>query len=191
MVRRKIFIQVVLACMLCCLGLTTEAAPAVKTKSSGIDFLFVITLKKAFFKQVSGREYLLTVPLGKVGSVLAFSNRPVRTAFSINPKKFSKLIHIGKAVYANDPPNISLVFDKNAVSNVAFQVESYNLTKTAVKYTLKKLGKTKVPSYYQGNMVVFVDSSFSSAGQWAQGLVNKFWGDSVVGDIDDDSFDDF
>lgn len=130
---------------------------AEKPGKKPINLMFSIGLKNAAFKHVSGLQYELNTPKDGVASIIAFSDRPTRVAFSIKPSRFFQLTHIGSSAYANNPPNISLVFDKNQIPDAVFQVKSYRITKKAVTYSLWLVGSRKPPNHYQGKMVIFVD----------------------------------
>jgi hypothetical protein len=160
-----------------------EAKPASTVAHQKMEFLLTITLKQASFKQVQGNQYALIVPKDKVDQILIFSDRPNKVAFSVNPDEFSKLVHIGPEVYKNDPPNVSLVFDKNQMKTAAFAIQGYQMGSDSVTYQLKLLGNhTKLLPSYQGQMVLFVDGC--DFFNWLTGWEQSGASDSSIDDDD-------
>jgi hypothetical protein len=156
---RKLALPLILLSLL--LG-TNATASAQASNSKKAKILLTITTKKAKLSRIAGRKFKLVIYRNNVSSILAFSDRPTRLAFSIKPKNLAKITLLSKELISNDPPNVSLVFDQASIPDAAFEVQSAQVTDKAIRIRLKLLTHAKVPTHYQGKLIVFVDSFWNS-----------------------------
>lgn len=127
-----------------------------------VDLLFTIESKHGSLVHLKGDQYELALPLKEIKSVLAFSDRPDRIAFKMNPAKFAKLIHSGKNNFDMDPPNLVVSWGDHKYPAAAYQITGHRQMDGYLLYSLTKLNQKKIatrggPVHQQGKVAVFID----------------------------------
>lgn len=85
-------------------------------KTKPVEWLYVITSKKADITKNDKAQYELTLDHAHIERVLAFSDRPNRIVRFISPKYFEKRWGAGKNSFEKDPPNAIAVFGQEKIA---------------------------------------------------------------------------
>lgn len=147
-------------------GLGTSQ-PVTVNKEQKVNLMFLIKAKSAKLTHVSGTDYRLTIPISDINTVLAFSDRPERTAFYLKPNQYADLIDQGSNSFKANPPNIAVSFQPSNYPGMAFKVNSYKKNSKYIAYSLRKLSPGAIKESVTGHVSLFFDGIHIK-------IVNKF-----------------
>jgi hypothetical protein len=144
--------------------------------------LYVIQVKDASIQPLGGKQFKLTIPLSGIHSVLAFSDRPFRHSFRLQPQQFANMVHqAGSDNFDKVKPNLAIAMGDASQPTTAFAVNGYQKTANTITYQLTQLGSEKSFAAAGGQMALFIDNApFGGASGYAQCTVSvQLVGDSV------------
>lgn len=142
-------------------------AAAPKKPAKKLTFLFSVHVQKARLARKTKRDYVLSIPLTEIKSVLVFTDRPNRIAFEVRPDQYQKIIHSGKNSFNVDPPNIVLSTNNPKLYAKAFEVVHYSVKNQVINYQLELLKPQQAIvglKNYAGPVTLLVDNDSDNLG---------------------------
>lgn len=131
-------------------------APAKKK----IALLFVIEAAHGSLTHVKGKIYQLTIPTHDVRTVLAFSDRPNRLAFTMKQSEYHKMNYTGKNSFTKNPPNVVLTWGHQLDEAAAYTLVESHIDHHAFVYRLRYIGPSdnEVEAPQTGHLALFIDT---------------------------------
>ena len=127
-----------------------------------VKLLFVVSVKRGMITKTGEGKRELTFRTSDVNSVMGFTDRPQRYAFSISVSALAAVWVAGKDSFAKDPPN-AIVEDSRARVGVT-EITGFTADGDAVKVSLDRMAyksldaKDSLDGEVQ-NLTLFIDSS--------------------------------
>jgi hypothetical protein len=136
----------------------THTVAPVTNEASAEKFLYMVEANHSEFKFISGKTYQLTIPLKDIKNIVAFSDRPNRSSYTLSPDVFHQWIHSGSQSFDKIHPNLAISFCSSTLVGDAFTIAAYQLGTQKITYTLTRLNKNNtLPTHQIGPVSLFID----------------------------------